>query len=130
MKDWKGNKNAMLAQKGIRTDYTTKGRQDVDFYATNPKALEMLLDHSSTWLQSMLDACKKGYSGKLKCLDKNNIWRKYFPNHIWECAVGTGNLCKVLEDRGYWNVYTDLIDRGYGKYRGMYGIDFLKEKKL
>lgn len=50
--------------------------------------------------------------------------------HIWECACGTGNLVDVLERRGYWVVWSDLKDRGYGKYRGMYGVDFLKETEF
>lgn len=60
-------------------------RQVDDFYATDPIAMEMLLD--------VMD----------------------FNHNVWECACGEGNLSKVLESRGYEVKSTDLIDRGYGK---------------
>lgn len=63
-------------------------REKDDFYATNPKTLELLLDK----LES------DNYA-----LNKN----------VWECAVGAGHLADVLKKRGY-NVHgSDLIDRGY-----------------
>ena len=127
MKDWKGNKNAIQAQKGIKPDNTTKGRQDVDFYATPPKALEMLLDHSSTWLQSMLDSCQRGYNGNIQLI-KNKKFRTFL-NQIWECACGTGNLYKVLEERDFWVVGTDITDHGCDiiKHKGMLHKDFLQQ---
>lgn len=36
-------------------------------------------------------------------------------NDVWECACGTGNLSKPLEQLGYRVLSTDLIDRGYGQ---------------
>jgi hypothetical protein len=44
---------------------------------------------------------------------------------IWECAVGEGNLHKVLKERNYYALYSDLVDYGYGRFRGMYGQSFL-----
>lgn len=63
---------------------TTEERETNDFYATDPKALELLLD------------------------------REEFDPYIWECACGKGHLSEVLKKRGYIVKSTDLIDRGYG----------------
>jgi hypothetical protein len=60
-------------------------REINDFYATEPKALEYLLD------------------------------REAFDDHVWECACGKGHLSEVLKKRGYIVRSTDLIDRGYGE---------------
>ena len=62
-------------------------REKNDFYATNPKAMEIALP----LLQTL-------------GLNKN----------LWECACGKGHLSKVLENHGYNVKSTDLIDRGYG----------------
>lgn len=75
-------------------DFTTIGasahskgeREENDFYATNPKALESFLDESGIIL-----------------------------NNVWECACGQGHLAKVLEDRNILGKASDLIDRGYGE---------------
>ena len=58
-------------------------REENDFYATDPKALEKLLKYES------------------------------FNQNIWECACGEGNLSEVLKEHGYNVYSTDLIDRGY-----------------
>ena len=63
-------------------------REENDFYATDPKALEVLLD-------------------KLK---EDGIWLN---GNIWECACGDGALSRVLEQRGYSVFNTDLVDRDY-----------------
>jgi hypothetical protein len=63
-------------------------REENDFYATDPKALELLLDQ--LWKDGIM-------------LSKN----------VWEPACGSGNLSKVLEQRGYSAFNTDLINRGY-----------------
>lgn len=93
-KDWTGNSRSTHATLGAR-NYAQHDREENDFYATDPKALEMLLD-----------------------LEK-------FSPTIWECACGEGHLSKVLIDRGYKVISSDLIDRGYGKG----GVDFLKSTK-
>lgn len=72
-------------------------RQVDDFYATDPKALEIFLD-------------------KLK-EDDVEISHK-----IWEPACGQGHLSEVLKKYGHEVKSTDLIDRGYGEG----GIDFLE----
>ena len=45
-----------------------------------------------------------------------------FDKNVWECACGTGNLSKRLEDYGYNVLSTDLVDRGFGTG----GVDFLE----
>lgn len=67
----------------------TRERIEDDFYATDPKSLEMLLDR----------------------LKEDNF---NLHTNIWECACGKGHLSKVLENKGYKVLSTDLIDRGYG----------------
>ena len=103
-KEWKGNKNAVQAQHGIKSDYTTKGREQDDFYATDPQALERLLNGLSKHMQCVL----------MDMVELDSLW--------WECACGNGNLAKVLVQRDYRVISTDLKNRGYGKS----GVDFLK----
>ena len=90
-KDWTGNSRSTHATLGAR-NYAQHDREDNDFYATDPKALELLCD-----------------------------LEKFSPN-IWECACGEGHLSKVLIDRGYKVISSDLIERGFGTGN----IDFLK----
>jgi len=61
-------------------------REENDFYATSPKALQLFLD-------------------SFKGLNK----------YVWECSCGQGHLSKELIKRGYEVKSTDLIDRGYGQ---------------
>ena len=56
-----------------------------DYYATEPKATELLLE-----------------------LEK-------FSDKIWEPACGEGHIAEVLKAHGYEVIATDLIDRGYGE---------------
>lgn len=96
-KDWIGNKKSTFVQLGA-SNHTVKDREINDYYATDPKALEIFLD-------------------KLK---KDNL---ELHKSIWEPACGEGHLSKVLEKRRY-NVYSsDLINRGYG-----WQSDFLQTK--
>lgn len=83
-KDWTGNQNSIYKTLGA-SNHTEKEREKDDYYATEPKAIELLL--------------------KLE----------QFSPYIWECACGEGHLSKVLEEHGYKVLSTDLIDRGYGK---------------
>ena len=84
VKDWTGNNKTAFVTLGASNHSTTE-REDNDFYATEPKALELLL----------------------------NI--EEFDPYIWECACGKGHLSEVLKKRGYIVKSTDLIDRGYGE---------------
>ena len=82
-KDWTGNKNSIFKTLGA-SSHTEKEREENDFYATDPKAIELLCE-----------------------LEKFNEW-------IWENACGEGHLSKELQKQGYQVYSSDLIDRGYG----------------
>ena len=84
MKDWTGNYNSIYKTLGA-SNHTDLERADNDYYATEPKAAELLLEQET------------------------------FSPIIWECACGQGHLSKVLENKGYTVFSSDLIDRGYGE---------------
>lgn len=83
-KDWTGDSNSIYKTLGA-SNHTDKERQSEDFYATEPKAAELLLELED------------------------------FNNNIWECACGEGDLAKVFVEHGHNVKSTDLIDRGYGE---------------
>lgn len=87
MKDWIGNNKSTYVMLGA-SNHTDKERQNDDYYATNPHALELLLDS----------------------LKRDGI---ELHKYIWECACGQGHLSDVLEKNGYITTNTDLVDRGY-----------------
>lgn len=99
-KDWIGNKNSAFVQLGA-SNHTNKQREINDYYATDPKALEIFLE-------------------KLK-EDKIELHK-----NIWEPACGEGHLSKVLKKYGYDVFSSDLIDRGYG----VGNKDFLKTSNI
>lgn len=82
MKDWTSNKNSAFKQLGA-SSHCKEEREENDFYATDPSAIDDLL--------------------KYETFDKN----------IWECAVGKGHLAERLKQYGYTVKGTDIIDRGY-----------------
>lgn len=84
VKDWTGNAKSAFVTIGA-SNHSTEEREDNDFYATDPKALELLLEIET------------------------------FDPFVWECACGKGHLSEVLKKRGYIVRSTDLIDRGYGE---------------
>lgn len=67
------------------SNHTERERERDDFYATDPKAVDCLLQGGAE-------------------LNKN----------IWECCCGQGHLAERLKEHGYNVKATDLIDRGYG----------------
>ena len=67
------------------SNHSDAEREKNDYYATDPKAMELLLNEEQ------------------------------FDSDIWECACGGGHLSKVLTEHGYKVLSTDLIDRGYGE---------------
>lgn len=89
MKDWTGNKKTTFVQLGASNHSETE-REINDFYATDPKSLEIFL----------------------KALDRDNL---KLHNNIWECACGMGHLSDVLIKKGYKVLSSDKIDRNYGK---------------
>ena len=65
------------------SNHSLKKREENDYYATDPKALEMLLE------------------------------LEHFSDNVWECACGGGHLSEVLKKHGHHVKSTDIIDRGY-----------------
>lgn len=96
MKDWTGNKKSTFVTLGA-SNHSEGERENNDYYATDPKALEVFLDK----------------------IDEDGI---RLHKNVWECACGEGHLSEVLKSRGYDVYSTDLVDRGYGKG----DVDFLK----
>ena len=83
MKDWTGNAKSVFVCNGA-SNHTDEPRQQHDYYATEPKAVELLLEQED------------------------------FTLYVWECACGEGHMSEVLKKHGYNVLSTDLIDRGYG----------------
>lgn len=111
-KEWNGNSRSAQYSLAMKKKDSQEQREADDFYATDPKALEMLLGGVSEWLQGIFDY--------MKC--KPNTIRDHIPGFIWECACGNGNLASYLIKNGFKVYATDLKDRGYG----IRGIDFLQ----
>ena len=83
MSDWVGNANSIYRTLGA-SNHTDKERESNDYYATEPKAAELLCEVET------------------------------FSPYIWECACGEGHLSEVLKAKGYRVFSTDLVNRGYG----------------
>lgn len=66
------------------SNHTENEREPNDYYATEPRAVDFLLEQEK------------------------------FAPVVWECACGEGHISKVLEEYGYEVISTDLIYRGYG----------------
>lgn len=79
-KDWTGNSNSIYKTLGA-SNHTGKERQEHDYYATEPKAMEVLLE-----------------------VEK-------FNKDIWECAAGELHLVNVLREHDYNVRYSDIINR-------------------
>lgn len=77
MKDWTGNYNSIYKTLGA-SSHTENERHQHDYYATEPKAIELLLKEEP------------------------------FAPVVWECACGEGHLAKVLEKAGHEVIATDL----------------------
>lgn len=79
----------MAASKKVFTtlgssNHVPEEREAFDYYATDPKAVEMLLE------------------------------LEQFAPVIWEPACGEGHISKVLQAHGYQVISTDLVYRGFG----------------
>ena len=81
-KDWIGNSNSIYMTLGA-SNHTEKEREVNDYYATEPKAVELLLEQ-----------------------ERFSLW-------VWEPACGEGHISEVLKGHGYDVFSSDLIDRGY-----------------
>ncbi|MEG1563853.1 MAG: hypothetical protein RR365_09020 [Bacteroides sp.] len=100
-KDWTGNSKSIYTTLGA-SNHVAEEREADDFYATDPRAAELLCE--------------------LEPLSET----------IWECAAGQGHLAKVLAENGHTVISTDLVDRGYGysdidflKCSGEYDVDIV-----
>ena len=82
-KDWNGNSNSIYMTLGA-SNHTVKERETNDYYATEPKAIKLLLALET------------------------------FSSDVWECACGEGHISEVLKTAGYNVLSTDIVDRGYG----------------
>lgn len=79
--DNKNNKK-VFATTGA-SNHSLAERAKHDYYATEPKALELLLE------------------------------REAFSKEVWECACGGGHLAEVLKEHGHDVKCTDIVARGY-----------------
>lgn len=83
-RDWTGNQYSIFKILGA-SNHTNEERQKQDYYATEPKAIDILLE-----------------------VEK-------FNDPVYEVACGEGHLSKRLKKYGYNVISTDLINRGYGQ---------------
>ncbi len=81
-KDWTGNTRSVFVC-NCASNYTAEERQKDDYYATEPRAVELLLE------------------------------KEHFNNNIWECACGGGHMSEVLKAAGYTVFSSDIAGRGY-----------------
>ena len=80
MQKWTSGQNSVYKTIGAST-HTQEAREDDDYYATDPKAIDKLLTVE----------CPSDY--------------------IWECACGEGHLSKRLKERGHFYVMSSDIVR-------------------
>lgn len=80
MKDWVGNGNSIFKNLGA-SNHVEAEREPNDFYATEPKAMEILLQYEQ------------------------------FSKNIWECACGENHLTDILINHNYNVRYSDIVDR-------------------
>lgn len=82
MKDWTGNNKSAFICNGA-SNHTEAEREENDFYATDPRAVELLCELES------------------------------FNPFIWEPACGKGHISDALKANGYTVISSDIINRGY-----------------
>lgn len=91
-KDWTGNRASIFKTLGA-SNHTDHERQREDYYATEPRATELL--------------CKL----------------VQFDGHILEPSCGEGHISEELKKAGYDVTSRDLVDRGYGEVADFLAID-------
>lgn len=79
--DWTRNHDSVFSTIGA-SNHSKEDREAHDFYATEPKAVEILLQHET------------------------------FSHYVWECACGEGHISKVLKNHGYKAKNSDITNRG------------------
>lgn len=98
-KDWKGNSVSYSKTLGA-SSHTEKEREPYDYYATEPKAVRLLLE-------------LEDFDGK-----------------IWECACGEGHLSEEMKRLGYDVYSSDIIDRDYGEVIDFLNIENHEETEF
>ena len=89
MKDWTGNSNSIYKTLGA-SNHTEKEREKDDFYATDPKAIDLLVK-------------------KVELSQK-----------ILEPACGSGCLSERLKELGHEVYSYDIVNRGYGEVQNFF----------
>lgn len=79
-KDWTGNSNSVFKTLGS-SQHSDHNRQPYDYYATEPRAAQLLLDVEQ------------------------------FHHDIWECACGEKHLANVFTQAGYNVRCSDIVNR-------------------
>ena len=92
-KDWSGNSRSAHAMLGAR-NYAKNEREKNDYYATEPKAAQLLMDVET------------------------------FSPLIWECACGEGHLAKEFSKAGYTVYAWRCLDNRTYYYYNLLMIDF------
>lgn len=82
MKDWVGNQNSVYKTLAA-SNHCKDERERHDYYATDPKAVEILLENEE------------------------------FIHYVWEPACGEGHISEVLKEHGYNVISSDIVERGY-----------------
>ena len=112
MKEWKGNRNSAHAAIAAHRGGGKSMRQEDDFYATDPKALEALINAPCvSYNQRTQDVLLNCFRDRGYC--------------IWEPAAGNGNLSNYLCEHGYNVIASDLKYRGCTDGSIIDGLDFL-----
>ncbi|NBL01125.1 MAG: NAD(P)-dependent oxidoreductase [Erysipelotrichia bacterium] len=91
-KDWTGNKPATFVTLGA-SNHSKLEREENDYYATEPKAVELLLE------------------------------KEKFSINLLEPSCGEGHISKVLSEHGYNVTSSDLISRGFGNTQDFFEIE-------
>lgn len=94
-RDWIGGKSV------LNCNFRSKSAEPMDYYATDPRAVELLLE------------------------------REKFQQTIIEPACGEGHISEVLKRKGYTVISSDIVQRGYGmvkdffEYENVIGADII-----
>ena len=92
-KDWTGNKPATFVTLGA-SNHSKLEREENDYYATEPKAVELLLE------------------------------KEKFSINLLEPSCGEGHISKVLSEHGYNVKSSDLISRGFGNTQDFFDYKY------
>lgn len=98
MQDWTGNTRSVFTCNGA-SNHSDGEREKHDYYATEPKAVEVLLE------------------------------KETFNHYLWECACGEGHISEVLKAYGYNVKSSDLYDRGYPGTETIDFLQYTREQR-